>query len=257
MDKYVWFVGKFRELTGIDLSAYKRAQMERRINNFMQTQGVYSYEQFVRVLAENSSLREKFIDHLTINVSEFFRNPAQWTILQEEIIPALLKRGEGKIRAWSAGCSTGEEAYTLAMVLLQKAPQNFERILATDIDPRVLEKARQGVYSAKSVAGVPPHLLKKYFICRGEFYEANEELKRQIIFKQHDLLRDPFPHRCDLILCRNVVIYFTEDAKISLYQRFSNTLTKGGILFIGSTEQIFQARELGLKPVATFFYQKI
>lgn len=255
MDKYEWFIRRVLQLTGIELVSYKRPQMERRIRSFMNSQGIATYEECVKAINEKEEFRRRFTDHLTINVSEFFRNPAQWKVLQDEIIPELLK-DRGRLKTWSAGCSTGEEPYTLAITLQEKAPSRFDSILATDLDQKALEKAQQGVYGSRSVAGLTPMQLQKYFVQQGDNYLIKEDVKRNVVFRQHDLLKDPFPGNCDLILCRNVVIYFTEEAKNHLYTRFQQALRKGGVLFIGSTEQIFQTRELGLKSIATFFYQK-
>ncbi|NPV92245.1 MAG: protein-glutamate O-methyltransferase CheR [Firmicutes bacterium] len=255
-DKYPWLIRKVKQITGIDLESYKRPQMERRINSFINVRGMRTYEECVRELTENEDFRRKFIDHLTINVSEFFRNPSQWKVLADEVVPLLLKE-RGRIKAWSAGCSTGEEPYTLAMLLMEIAPGRFDNIMATDIDKQVLAKAQAGVYGSRSVSGLTPAQIKKYFNQQNETYTIKDEVKRNVTYKQHDLLKDPFPGSCDLILCRNVVIYFTEEAKTVLYERFYQSLRRGGVLFIGSTEQIFQAREIGLQSLATFFYQKL
>lgn len=255
--EYSWeeFIKQFANLSRIDLTAYKRPQMERRINSFMRSAGVGDYRAFLEVLKSDASLYRKFLEHITINVSEFFRNANHWDILQDQIIPLLLRERK-EIRIWSAGCSTGEEPYSLAMLVKDKRIPLADPILATDIDQEVLNKAAQGVYNAKSAQGIPPVYLNRYFRGEGDQYRAREEIRSMIKFKRHDLLRDSFVKDFDLILCRNVVIYFTEETKAGLYQRFTDALRSGGVLFIGSTEQIFQARELGLKSIATFFYQK-
>lgn len=250
-----WFIKKFQLLSKIDLSAYKRPQMERRINSFMRTINSANYQVFVDTLSSNKEVYRKFLDHITINVSEFFRNPNHWEVLEKEIIPLLLKE-RPSLRVWSAGCSTGEEAYSLAMLLKEKHINLADKILATDIDVEVLEKASIGLYTSKAIQGVPSDWQSKYFDKQGNFFRCHDELKKMIKFQQNDLLRDPFSRDFDLILCRNVVIYFTEETKFKLYQKFSNALRTGGVLFIGSTEQIFQSKEVGLKSLATFFYQK-
>jgi chemotaxis protein methyltransferase CheR len=255
-DKYQWFIKKVLDRSGIDLSSYKRPQMERRINSLMRSQNVNNYEDYLQLLIRDGAHYHKFLDHITINVSEFFRNPSHWQVLQDKVLPELLS-GKSSLKVWSAGCSTGEEPYTLAMVLLEKLAGRFNNIIATDIDRLAIEKAQKGAYSQKAIAGVPGSWLKKYFSQNNESYIIKEEVKKWVDFKQHDLLKDRYPNNCDLILCRNVVIYFTEEAKLRLYQGFQQALRPGGILFIGSTEQIFQARELGLKSIATFFYQKV
>lgn len=250
------FIRKFEALSKIDLKSYKRPQMERRINSFMRTVNAGDYKTFIDILTSNHEVYRKFLDHITINVSEFFRNANHWEIMEKQVIPALSKDNK-KLKIWSAGCSTGEEAYSLAMMCNEKHIDLADHILATDIDKEVLEKASLGIYSAKAVQSLPPIYLEKYFLPEGNFYRVKDNLKKIVRFQQQDLLKDNFGRTFDLILCRNVVIYFTEESKQRLYRKFCDALRPGGVLFIGSTEQIFQARELGLQSIATFFYQKI
>lgn len=251
-----WFIGKFEALSKIDLNAYKRPQMERRINSFMRSVNVDNYQDFINLLGRESNIYRKFLDHITINVSEFFRNPTHWEVLRREIVPGLLKQ-RNSLKIWSAGCSTGEEPYSLAINAKEDRWVLKEKILATDIDREVLEKADIGLYTAKTIETVPAPYVKKYFVQQGANYRISDEIKQMVNFKQHNLLRDSFGNDFDLILCRNVVIYFTEETKEKLYRRFAEAMRPGGIIFIGSTEQIFNAREMGLKSIATFFYQKM
>lgn len=252
---YEFFIRKVREFTGIDLTSYKRTQMERRITSLMRAQGFQGYREYLDVLKKDHLQLEKFLNHLTINVSEFYRNPGQWDILAQKILPEILKRYPHP-KTWSAGCATGEEAYTLAMLLRERVKGYFPRILATDIDEKALEKAKAGIYQERAVEHLPPYYLKKYFIKTGEHYQVIDDVKKLVDFQKHDLLSDPFDTDYNLILCRNVVIYFTNEAKDTLYRRFSDALRPGGILFTGSTEQIFLASQLGLKAISPFFYQK-
>lgn len=251
-----WFITKFESLSKIDLNAYKRPQMERRINSFMKSANIANYSDFISHMGTDRILYQRFIEHITINVSEFFRNLNQWSVLEQDILPALYKE-RSALRVWSAGCSTGEEAYSLAMLFKEKFNGRIETILATDIDNEVLEKASIGLYAEKALQTLPAEYLNKYLIRERDCYRINDSIKKLVHFKRHDLLKDVFPKDYDLILCRNVVIYFTEGTKQKLYQRFANALRPGGIIFIGSTEQIFQSRELGLESVATFFYRKV
>jgi len=250
-----WFVTQFEQISKIDLNYYKRPQMERRISSFMRSLDIGDYEAFVQVLKKDQGVLEKFVLHITINVSEFFRNSNHWDKLAMDVIPELLKQ-RSRIKIWSAGCSTGEEAYSLAILALENKLPLEGNILATDIDRGVLEKAEIGLYSRKALENVPAKYLKKYFTEQGEFYRINSEIKNMVNFKRQDLLRDRFEQGFDLILCRNVVIYFTEESKSLLYRKFAEAMRSKGVLFIGSTEQIFQARELGLSSMAIFFYQK-
>lgn len=251
-----WFIRQFEILSKIDLQSYKRPQMERRINSFMRTVNVSDYKSFVNLITNDKTVYRRFLDHITINVSEFYRNPNHWEIMERDIVPLLAKE-HNSLKIWSAGCSTGEEPYSLAIMCKEKRFNLAEKILATDIDNDVLEKAGIGLYNAKAIQGIPAGAADRYFIHEGEFYRVKDELKASIKFERQDLLKDTFGRGFDLILCRNVVIYFTEETKQKLYRKFADALRPGGVLFIGSTEQIFQARELGLQTVATFFYQKI
>lgn len=255
MDTYEKFMEDLKKKFDLDLSGYKRPQMERRINTLMRTLGAHNYDGFIQLMLGDRKVFERFIDHLTINVSEFFRNASQWDVLQKSIIPQLLNQS-ANLKIWSAGCSTGEEPYTVAMILLENFKRSQYSIIATDFDDRVLQKAKDGYYHKKQAAGIPASYLAKYFTVQSEGYKASEELKRLITFKHHNLLRDPFPDQCDLIICRNVVIYFTEDTKSTLYKRFFNALKPNGMLFTGSTEQITQARDIGFVSPEIFFYKR-
>ncbi|MGI6435201.1 MAG: CheR family methyltransferase [Syntrophomonadaceae bacterium] len=250
-----WFIKRFEVLSKIDLTAYKRPQMERRINSFMRSAGCSDYGSFIEQLQTDRDLFQKFLEHITINVSEFFRNTNHWQVLEDTIIPILLRQ-RSTLKIWSAGCSTGEEPYSLAIMTREKGYDLSDRILASDLDTEVLNRAQQGIYAQRVLQGVPGLTLNKYFVRNGSSFMVKPEIKNLVRFKQHDLLRDPFPRDYDLILCRNVVIYFTEETKQNLYRRFTDSLRPGGVLFIGSTEQIFNNRELGLNTVSTFFYQK-
>lgn len=255
MSSWEWFIKNFQILSKIDLNAYKRPQMERRINSFMRSVNCGDYNTFISTLKTDKEIYRKFVEHITINVSEFFRNPNHWNIMEEKVVP-LLRKERKSLKIWSAGCSTGEEAYSLAM-LSKEIHLNIDgKILATDIDNEVLNRAASGVYSEKAVQGVPMDYLKRYFVKEDNNYRVTQEIKNLIKFQHQDLLKDKFPKDYDLILCRNVVIYFTEETKEKLYRKFAEALRSKGVLFIGSTEQIFQAKELGLKSIATFFYQK-
>lgn len=253
---YELFIRKIGQFTGRDLTYYRRHQIERRINSLMRSQGFNNYYEYLNILKKDCTQLEKFFSHLTINVSEFYRNPIQWEILSNRILPELLKINP-QIKTWSAGCATGEEPYTLALIMHEKMKDSFPQILATDIDEKALEKAREGIYHEKTVANVPKVLLARYFEKKEkEFYRIKEEIKKLVKFRRHDLFRDTFGSNFDLIICRNVVIYFTEKAKNMLYRRFLEALRPGGVLFTGSTEQIFHSSQFGLETVASFFYRK-
>ncbi len=243
-------------LTQIDLNAYKEKQMRRRIDTLITKNKCTSYDAYVRLIKSDSEKFEQFVNFLTINVSEFYRNPEQWVILEKELFPALIRKFGKKLKIWSAACSTGDEPYSLVMALSRHLPLENIHIIATDIDKQVLDKARLGIYNEKSIAAVPPEFKKKYFKQIGSSYQISDEIKRRVEFKEHNLLKDPYPTDCHLIVCRNVVIYFTEEAKDEIYQKFNRSLVDDGILFIGSTEQITNYKEFNFRRNKSFFFEK-
>lgn len=249
------FIRKIKQKTGIDLSLYKEQQMKRRLTTLRLKRGCTTFEQYYKKLLENRDWFEEFLDRITINVSEFWRNPNRWEVLENKFIPELLEES-GRLNCWSAACSTGEEPYSLAMILAEKGVLGRARITASDIDLNALEKARQGIYMDRSVRDVPPHYLHKYFEKNDGLFKVKDEIRRAVRFEQMNLLADSFADGYDLIICRNVMIYFTDDAKHLLYQKFSRALRPGGLLFVGSTEQIFTPERYGMATADTFFYRK-
>ena len=256
LNNYEWFKTEILKLTKIDLNFYKEKQMRRRIDTLITKNKVNSYEDYVALIKGDKKLFEQFINFLTINVSEFYRNTDQWKLMDESVIPKILENNKRQIKIWSAACSTGDEPYSLAMAFSKHVPLSNIKILAKDIDKQVLEHSRVGLYNAKSIAGVPADLKKKYFTQVGTSYQISDEIKKCVEFKEHNLLKDTYPTDFDLILCRNVVIYFTDDAKDMIYEKFHNSLKKNGILFIGSTEQISNYKDLGFARLSSFYFQK-
>ena len=255
-DNYEKFKKDILQLAGIDLNSYKEKQMRRRINTLITKNNVKTYNDYVALIKKDKEKFDQFINFLTINVSEFYRNPDQWKILEGQVLPELIKKFGKNLKIWSAACSTGDEPYSLVMALSRQVPLANIKIIATDIDNQVLDTARMGLYNEKSIASVPDDLKKKYFTKVGSSYQISDEIKKRVEFKKHDLLKDPYPSGCNLIVCRNVVIYFTEEAKDVIYQKFHKALQPGGVLFIGSTEQIMNYRELGFDRHTSFFFEK-
>lgn len=257
MGDYEIFKTKVYELTKIDLSCYKERQMRRRIDALIAKSKVKNYDEYLHLLKTDQEKLEEFVSYLTINVSEFYRNPDQWKLLENEIFPYLFERFGNRIKIWSAACSTGDEPYTLVMLLSKFIPMNQINIVATDIDKQILEKAKMGLYDEKSVRGLPQEFLSKYFTKIGNrSYQISEDVKKCVEFRQHNLLKDPFVDGCNLIVCRNVMIYFTEEAKKDIYTNFCSSLKKDGLLFVGSTEQIIAPNEVGFSSFKSFFYKK-
>ncbi|MEW9500211.1 CheR family methyltransferase [Jeotgalibacillus marinus] len=253
---YYKFIHFINRKTGIDLSLYKEAQMKRRLTSLYEKKGFTSFMEFFESLSKNEALLEEFLDRMTINVSEFYRNEKRWEVLQHKILPVLLKENK-KLKVWSAACSTGEEPYSLAMVLSQLVRSSQVSILATDIDQNAIDKAKIGLYGERALAEIPPVVRREFFTDQGVFYKVSDEIKRLVDFRQQNLLNDLFDKQFDLIVCRNVMIYFTEEAKDKLYRKFSESLRHGGILFVGSTEHIFNPSKYELESVDTFFYRKL
>lgn len=255
-DDYEYFKSQILTMTQIDLNAYKEGQMKRRIDTLIAKHKCTSYSQYVNLLRTDRERYEEFVNYLTINVSEFWRNPDQWKILEEKVLPELLNKPNMKI--WSAACSTGDEPYSLVMLLSRYVPLSRIHIVATDLDKQVLEKAHSGLYSDKSIKGLPDEFKKKFFEQISDTsFQIKQEVKNCVEFKEHNLLRDPYPSMCDLIVCRNVLIYFTEEAKDDIYRKFNDALKSDGILFLGSTEQIIQPAKFGFGNLSSFFYRKV
>ncbi|MBM7577435.1 CheR family methyltransferase [Jeotgalibacillus terrae] len=253
---YSGFVTYIKSKTGIDLALYKEAQMKRRLTSLYEKKGYGTFKEFSNALTSEQNLMDEFLDRMTINVSEFYRNQKRWEVLETKILPDLIKN-QSQLKVWSAACSTGEEPYSLAMVLNKVQKGRFNHILATDLDRLAIEKAKIGLYNERALAEVPEDIKKEHFIKQGAFFKVSDKIKSSVTFKQQNLLNDRFDTGFDLIVCRNVMIYFTEEAKDELYHKFSRALKKGGVLFVGSTEQIFNPGKYGFESIETFFYRKI
>ena len=254
---YEWFKKGVYDLTKIDLNAYKEKQMKRRIDTLIGKYEVKGYDGFLDLIKKDREALDAFVSYLTINVSEFFRNKEQWQLMDKEMVPELMSKFGKNLKIWSAACSTGDEPYTIVMMLSKHLPLNQISVMATDLDAVVLAKAKAGIYDKKEVAGVPEEFKKKNFTETADGkMKVSDEIKSRVTFKQADLLRDPYPKDCHLIVCRNVLIYFTEEAKDDIFRKYFATLQPGGILFIGSTEQIINYKEIGFVRKNSFYYEK-
>jgi two-component system CheB/CheR fusion protein len=229
---------------GSDFTGYKRTSLMRRVDKRMQAVGVSDYADYVDYLEVHSEEFAPLIDTILINVTAFFRDPPMWEFLAGDIIPEyLLKQRPGyALRIWSAGCASGEEAYTLAIIMAEALGiDQFKqrvKIYATDVDENALNKARQSAYSEREVAGVPPTLLGRYFEAGSGGYVFRKDLRRQIIFGRHDLVQDAPISRTDLLVCRNTLMYFNAETQARLLAHFHYALNDGGVLFLGRAETL-------------------
>ncbi len=254
-DDYTDFCAGIRRLTGIDLEHYKRPQMERRIRSFAERRGIRELPRYLALVTADREELERFLDRVTINVSQLWRNPEQWSRLAETVIPELAR--SGSIRAWSAGCSYGAEAYTLAALCREVAPSVRVEVSGTDIDARMVERARAGRFSHEDARSAPRELLERWFERDGDSWQAKPALRMLVKFTTGDLLRDPVAAgRFDLVMCRNVVIYFTEPVRDALHGRLAAALRPGGYLMIGSSERVASPSALGLETPFPFIYRR-
>ena len=246
-------------LLNIDLEHYKDEQMKRRLDSWLVRSGSASWPDYIKRLRAEEMELGRLRDYLTINVSTFFRDPERWELLRKQVIPELLRTASGpRLRIWSAGCSIGLEPYSLAIMMDELTPGRTHSLLATDLDRGALAKARAGgPYSAEDVQNVSAGQRTRHFRAGGPPFFVNDKLIKQVEFREQNMVQDSFEGGFDLIVCRNVVIYFTEAAKAELYRKFCQALRPGGILFVGGTEVVSRAQDLGYRSFGVSFYQRV
>jgi chemotaxis methyl-accepting protein methylase len=239
---------------GFDFTGYKRSSLERRIEKRMHEVEMGSYQEYLDYLEVQSDEFAFLFNTILINVTGFFRDAAAWDYLATEVIPRLLEaaNNDRPLRFWCAGCSSGEETYTMAMVLAEALgeQQYLERvkIYATDVDEEALTEARHATYPAKAVEAVPPPLLERYFERVEQRYAFRKELRRTVIFGRNDLVQDAPISRIDLLTCRNTLMYFNAETQASILGRFHFSLNNGGYLYLGKSEMLITHADL-FKPV--------
>jgi len=254
---YRYFKKRFLEKSSVDLDAYKPRQMQRRIRELSKKMGCSSLRKYWHFLEKNPREYEKSLEHITINFSEFFRDPNCFQELEERILPEIIKKTPN-LRIWSAACATGEEPYSVAIILEEKYPQAANRILATDIDRTALRKAELGLYDKMHLKNASLARLDRYFIREKDKFRIKEKIKRRVKFKKLNLLKDKFPWEFFwLVLCRNVIIYLEDETKNTLIGKLHGALRRGGILFLGGTEKILAPAEVGFESMGVCFYRKI
>jgi len=254
-DDYLAFCEGLRAICGIDLTQYKRPQMERRLRAFFDRRGIVALTDALPSLRRGSAELEELLDRVTINVSQLWRHPEQWVSLRNGILADLAAKG--RVLAWSAGCSYGAEAYTLAAVCRETIPTAQVQILGTDIDRRMVARAGEGLFSEDDARAVPEGAMERHFERVHGGWRARPALRAMTRFEVGDLLRMTPPRGAyDLVMCRNTVIYFAEPIRDELHARLAGALRPGGVLVIGGTERVANPRALGLSPLHPFIFRK-
>jgi two-component system, chemotaxis family, CheB/CheR fusion protein len=239
---------------GFNFGAYKIAGLMRRVQKRMHEVGVHSHADYLDYLEVHPQEFAPLFDAVLINVTGFFREPAAWHFLGSQILPRIAEEraADQPIRVWSAGCASGEEALSLAMLFAETLGEEELRrrvkIYATDVDEGALAEARRASYDGRRVAGVPPDLLQRYFERSDSRYVFRSDLRRCLIFGRHDLLQDAAMSRLDLLVCRNTLMYFNSEAQEKILARFHFALNRGGILFLGRAETLLTHSNL-FRPV--------
>lgn len=232
----VSYVSKRR---GLRLDCYRESYLRRRIELRMRYLGIKDFSEYLGYIKNNGTEIDELLNTIAINVTEFMRDKTPFDFLKQKILPELAIRKKGFIRFWSAGCASGEEAYSIAISVLETLPNSSFSIYATDIDEDSLKKAISGVYRKEQLKNLSPYLVGKYFEKIEEGFKVKDVLRKNIRFKKHDLTsQPPITKYLDVIFCRNVLIYFTEEQKEKVLGDFYEALNSGGYLVIGKCESI-------------------
>ncbi len=266
-EEFALFRRYIYEKVGISLSEQKSTLVKGRLNKRLNQLGLDSFRAYYDYLVQDMSGEELslFVSAISTNVTSFFREGAQWKWL-ESYLPALVaSKREKKIRIWSAGCSSGEEPYTILM-FLQHHLSDFEswdiKILATDISPKVLSHAIEGSYEAKNVEAMPREIVLSSFekvrTDNGVRYRISAHLREKVMFRLYNLVTDPFffKNKFDMVFCRNVMIYFDDPTRHEVIRRFTTVLPRGAPLFLGSSESLTSHRDT-LKLLGSSIYQRL
>jgi two-component system CheB/CheR fusion protein len=243
------FLEALQATRSFEFSGYKRATLARRIDKRMTEVGMPNYEAYLDHLQANPREFAELFNTILINVTSFFRDAEAWDYLAEEIIPNLLKSipAQEQIRVWSAGCASGEEAYTIAIVLLEAlGEKEFKRrvkIYATDVDEEALAIGRAGIYVPEALQPLPRESVERFFVDNGGSFAFRPDLRRSVIFGRNELLADAPISRLDLLICRNVLMYFTVEAQAKILSQFNFALRDRGFLFLGKSEMLTRHSE--------------
>jgi len=234
---------KIYQERGFDFREYKETTLSRRLSRRLHARRCQGYADYAHVLDTDPAEYEKLFDDLTINVTSFFRDEAAFKALEERVLPALIEKNKGmqqSLRIWSAGCATGEEPYSIAMLLLELLDRDIGRwkvtIIATDIDTKALQRAKEGLFSQRGVEGIRPTWLEKYFVPENNSFRVRSAVRDMVTFAVHNLVSDPPYHNVDLVVCRNVLIYFTLALQTRVLEDFHKGLNQEGFLLLGKAE---------------------
>ncbi len=249
------FKREVSQLIGVNLAGYQDRQMERRILTLMRQEGASDPTTYLEVLRSDARKLREFALGVTIHVSEWFRDAGRFEDLARVVMPELLARFQ-RLRIWSAGCSVGSELYSTMIVADRLGALERCEFLGTDVDAEVLGRARAGVFDAGEQKGLAARDARRYFEPVGDgALQLRPDLVDRARFERHDLLADPYGRRFQLILCRNVTIYFTQDSKARVYGHLSSALDVDGVLFLGNVERVTPP-DSSLQPVCPSFYRK-
>lgn len=241
---------------GFSCGSYKERCLRRRIAVRMRAKGVHTYRDYMRVLDREPGEYDQLIDALTINVTKLFRNEDVYAAIARTVVPAVWRRQTDRIRVWSAGCASGEEPYSLGILFHRHAMAIGDggrlrslEILATDVDPRILEVARRGRFDEPAFSETPSDLRAAYF-SPALPSEITPAVRSLVTFARHDLLRDAPPRQAfEVIVCRNVIIYFDRESQERLFERFAQALVPGGFLVLGKVETLLGPARTKLESV--------
>lgn len=238
----------------LQLEGYKQNQLQRRITTIMQKNDVVNLEDYAQLMERNPVLRKEFLDYITINVTEFYRNKPYFLEFEREFLKR--HKQEPTLKLWSAACSTGAEAYSLGISLHKHGLAAKTRILGTDIDETILERAQKGWFHPQDVRNVEAADLKRYFSKVDKYYHISNEIQKLTTFRKQDLITDCYEKGFHAILCRNVTIYFNNEVKEAIYGKIAASLLPGGIFFTGATETVYKPEQYGLRKIGSFLYEK-
>src|SRR5215475_3993074 len=239
-----------KEARGFDFTGYKRSSLVRRVDRRVNQVGVSDYLEYLDYLQVHPDEFTALFNTILINVTDFFRDPDTWTYLQDEVMAPMLrvKPADWPIRVWSAGCASGEEAYSLAIMLAEMLGVDEFRqrvkIYATDVDDEALTHARHATYSERAVRAIPGDLVERYFEATGAGYVFRKDLRRSVIFGRNDLVQDAPISRIDLLVCRNTLMYFNAETQARVLGRFHFALAEQGLLFLGKAEMLLSHTSL-------------